>query len=996
MADGGSVRIKILGDNSPFKNAMDEAQSSAQKTGTSIADIFKGVMASQIVTKGISMVAGGIRAAVDGAITLGKTVVGAYADYEQLVGGIDTLFKDSSRTVQQYAANAYKTAGLSANAYMETATGFAASLISSLGGDTQKAAEMADMAITDMSDNANKMGTDMSSIQNAYQGFAKKNYTMLDNLKLGYGGTREEMARLLEDAGKVSGIEYDIDSYADIVDAIHVIQTEMGITGTTAQEAEHTISGSINTLKGAVQNLLVGMGDANADMTELFGNVTEALDNVISNILPVVERVFNDVLPGLVDMIGQALPGLLDGILDAAPTIVSSLGGVLQKVFLQLSAKLPELVKTLAKGLPAALRGLMDMLPELVDNAFELATSVVTGLIEQLPELIPMLVEGIVRLVPKIIAGVANAVVNVVGSIWDVLMGSPKDMTEKINAAFQNIDTSRFDSIVGEIKAEINTEVEVNGDPEDMIRAKMKSMYDTIAGIFTDGLPDDEEAIATAKQAVQDYVDGAQAKVDEWYRNAMAQLEVSGLTGEELQAAKVDIQNVYDSATATIQETGDAAYSYIDTNAGKSTETCQAALEDLWTILDQVGLIDAEMARVSEKAFGTTAAKQRRLVQAGAVSDEKTQLLAFAYTAQEYADAIEEAEQVKTEALNKAAEDFAGNSEGYAKEEKKILEAYNKAVSSAEEKFDEENRKNTLGVLMNDSEAGEAIKNYQNLSDGFKKLQTGIASTDMEDFWNSGKSFAEWFDEWFNALDTGMTQDELAEKLGVTPEDMRAQIMTAIEQPFEGNGLGPKLSEEMSSALADTKVDLTGTDGAAVVAKAVEEGWLTPAGEKLEDFDFAGLLDDSISIGMEEAGEMGGDGIVTGLGNKESAVYKAAWRLGMGIKQGVTDALQIASPSKVMKELGLFAGEGLDIGLTESVGNAIDNMRNLITGINMTPKMDLSSIQGQLSMINQAQGEQGDVILQLNGRALGRAAAADMNTAVNGYTRRIAMGYGRG
>lgn len=207
------------------------------------------------------------------AIKLGKEVISAYADYEQLVGGVETLFKDSSGKVMEYANDAYKTAGLSANEYMETVTGFSASLISSLGGDTEKAAEYANMAITDMSDNANKMGSDMASIQNAYSGFAKQNYTMLDNLKLGYGGTKEEMQRLLEDAEKLSGVKYDISSYSDIIDAIHVVQTEMGITGTTAKEAEATISGSIGMLKSSFQNLITGLGDADANIDKLCDNV---------------------------------------------------------------------------------------------------------------------------------------------------------------------------------------------------------------------------------------------------------------------------------------------------------------------------------------------------------------------------------------------------------------------------------------------------------------------------------------------------------------------------------------------------------------------------------------------------------------------------------------------------------------------------------------------------------------------------------------------------
>ena len=224
------------------------------------------------------------------AIKLGKEVISAYADYEQLVGGVETLFKDSSGKVMEYANDAYKTAGLSANEYMKTVTGFSASLISSLGGDTEKAAKYADMAITDMSDNANKMGSDMASIQDAYSGFAKQNYTMLDNLKLGYGGTKEEMQRLLEDAEKLSGVKYDISSYSDIVDAIHVVQTEMGITGTTAKEAEATISGSIGMLKSSFQNLITGLGDADADIDKLCDNVVNSFNSVVKNITPVVRN----------------------------------------------------------------------------------------------------------------------------------------------------------------------------------------------------------------------------------------------------------------------------------------------------------------------------------------------------------------------------------------------------------------------------------------------------------------------------------------------------------------------------------------------------------------------------------------------------------------------------------------------------------------------------------------------------------------------------------
>jgi phage-related protein len=239
----------------------------------------------------------------------------------------------------KYADNAYQTAGLSANAYMETVTSFSASLLQSLGGDTEAAAKLADQAIIDMSDNANKMGTDMAMIQNAYNGFAKQNFTMLDNLKLGYGGTQEEMKRLLADAQAISGIEYDISSYADIVQAIHVIQTEMGITGTTAKEASATIGGSVNAMKAAWQNLTVGFADENADIDQLMDNFLASVGTVADNVLPVVERVLGNIFqtvkdngPEMLDkaleLFGQIAMGALrsiPGIIATIPDIVSSL-----------------------------------------------------------------------------------------------------------------------------------------------------------------------------------------------------------------------------------------------------------------------------------------------------------------------------------------------------------------------------------------------------------------------------------------------------------------------------------------------------------------------------------------------------------------------------------------------------------------------------------------------------------------------------------------------
>lgn len=245
-----------------------------------------------------------------------KDAVENFAQYEQLVGGVETLFKDSADRVQKYAENAYKTAGLSANAYMETVTSFSASLLQGLNGDTAKAADVADLAIRDMSDNANKMGTAMESIQNAYQGFSKQNYMMLDNLKLGYGGTKTEMERLLADAEKLSGIHYEIGNYADMIEAIHVIQTEMGITGTTAKEAATTIEGSANAAKATWQNLLTGFGRDNADIDKLVDEVVDSVTQLGKNVLPVAERAFTSLSKTAMResaKLAKQLPDMIEG-----------------------------------------------------------------------------------------------------------------------------------------------------------------------------------------------------------------------------------------------------------------------------------------------------------------------------------------------------------------------------------------------------------------------------------------------------------------------------------------------------------------------------------------------------------------------------------------------------------------------------------------------------------------------------------------------------------
>lgn len=409
-------------------NATDETSGKFSKLG----EVAKGAAK-------VALAAVGATAAAVGALV--KQAVESYADYEQLVGGVDTLFGTASAEVQKKADNAYKTAGMSANEYMETVTGFSASLIQSLGGDTEKAAKYADMAITDMSDNANKMGTDMSSIQNAYQGFAKQNYTMLDNLKLGYGGTKEEMERLLEDASKISGIKYDISSYADIVDAIHVVQTEMGITGTTAKEASTTIQGSISSMKSAWQNLLTGLADENADLDVLVTNMIESVGTVVENVLPKISvaaegivSLIQNLIPQIPPLIEQLLPPLLDGALSLIqglvtilPEITSTIIGMLQSVLTSLVGMTPEILTSILTIITELLNTITGMLPTIVEAIMQVVPQLITSLVAAIPQLLDAAIQfllAIVEAVPTIITSLVDALPSIVSTIVSTLISN--------------------------------------------------------------------------------------------------------------------------------------------------------------------------------------------------------------------------------------------------------------------------------------------------------------------------------------------------------------------------------------------------------------------------------------------------------------------------------------------------------------------------------------------------------------------------------------------
>lgn len=445
--------VKIGADTTEANKGIDEV---GQKT-SGLGEKLK----SGLATAGKVAVAG-VAAGATAIGALGTKAVAAYADYEQLVGGVETLFKDSQDQVMDYANNAYKTAGLSANEYMETVTSFSASLLQSLDGDTSAAADKANLAITDMSDNANKMGTDMTSIQNAYQGFAKSNYTMLDNLKLGYGGTQAEMERLLADAEKISGIKYDISSYADIVDAIHVVQTEMGITGTTAEEAASTIQGSFGMMKSAWQNLVTGMADPSQDLGVLVGNFTDSIVTVGNNLIPRIQDLLPRIVEATTSLVGtvsEQLPAILGTVLpslvEGATSLVTGLMGALPEVLEVLADVAPTVINTLVPAL-------IELLPQITQTGIDVVVSLAQGIADALPQLIPAATDAIIEIVevltsPENLGNLIDAALAIILALVDGLV----DATPKLIAAVPDVIANLVTAIIANMPKILEAGVEI-------------------------------------------------------------------------------------------------------------------------------------------------------------------------------------------------------------------------------------------------------------------------------------------------------------------------------------------------------------------------------------------------------------------------------------------------------------------------------------------------------------------------------------------------------
>lgn len=558
MADVGSAYVTLMPSMRGFANDIKAQFGQAGNEGGKsfgsglTAGILGGSGAAKsalssiggaAVTAGKLAVAG--LGAVTGAVTaVGGAALGAYADYEQLSGGVETLFGSSASTLKGYADEAYRTAGMSANQYMTQATSFAASLVQSVGGDTAKAAEYANMAMIDMSDNVNKMGSDMQSVQDAYQGFAKQNFTMLDNLKLGYGGTKEEMRRLIADANKLRAeqgktADLTIDSYADIVEAIHTVQEEMGITGTTAKEASTTISGSIGMAKAAWTNFLTGLGRDDVDFSQLTNQLLESIGAVAKNVAPRVAiigksiiQAFPSVLSGLGSVLApivsealstawniavQALAGLgiklpavdssqfmaafqqvasfVGAAIDGIKGAVSTLASAFAPAFAAMQAALAPIIAQVSSALLPAL----SVLGAALGNLAAAVLPVISAAIQAMAPVIATAIGAVVSLASTISTGLAP-VINGIASLIQAVLPVIQQLFTQWGASIQAVASAAFTFVESVVTSAMNVINAVIGTVLALIKGDWEGVWSGVLNILQvvwDGM------IATVQSCIQ-------------------------------------------------------------------------------------------------------------------------------------------------------------------------------------------------------------------------------------------------------------------------------------------------------------------------------------------------------------------------------------------------------------------------------------------------------------------------------------------------------------
>lgn len=873
LAEDGSVVIKIKGDDSPFQKVLG-------KIGSAVNTAVKASAAA-------------VGAASAGVAALGTACINAYADYEQLVGGVETLFKDSAETIHSFADNAYKTAGLSANEYMETVTSFSASLLQSLDGDTEKAAAAADLAITDMADNANKMGTAMESIQNAYQGFAKQNYTMLDNLKLGYGGTKEEMQRLLADAEKLSGVKYDLSSYADIVEAIHVIQTEMGITGTTAKEASTTIQGSVASMKAAWANLMVGMADDTQDFDLLLSNFIESIGTVADNLLPrigVVIEGMGKLVAGLAPEIASALPTLtnelLPNLVELGVQSISALVQGIQENGDSLAAGALSIVGTLAAGIA-------ELLPMVADTAASLVVSLADGLTESLPQMVPVAAEMLTSLVENLTENantVIEAGIQIIIALGEGLIAALPQLIETVPQIVINIanvindnapklvDTALYlitRLAAGLVQAIPTLVVNIPKIIEAIVAAFMAFQWLNLGKQLIDGVANG------VKKAGESMATAA--------KNAFSKFK-SKITGSEVATELKNIgKYIIDGIVGGIKN----SLSNIANIAGKIKDTMLSKLKGLFKIASPSKLMKEEVgAYIGEGiAVGIEESGQMAVDAAEDVADRIADTLTQKRDSlqSKLADYGELFERVKTEDGKELFQ--LGN----LKDDIKQLEKYGDAI----EKLKEKGISDSLMGEIAGMGVGDAL-DYMNklLSMSDTKLDEYVSLFEQKQQMAQGVA-EKFYKGEFDALEKAYT--------GQLPEFL-AGVKTEL------SNVGTAVSESMQAVSAEG-VSEGIAEQQPIVAEQAKQ--LTETAKE----EIAGYQTD-----FKAVGESLMEGVAKGVRDGQSGVVNAVAKALQAAVRAAKKEMDINSPSRVMAKIGDYMAQGVGVGWSDRMDSVSDTI----------------------------------------------------------------------
>ena len=846
LAEDGSVVIKIKGDDSPFQKVLG-------KIGSAVNTAVKASAAA-------------VGAASAGVAALGTACINAYADYEQLVGGVETLFKDSADTIQTYADNAYKTAGLSANEYMETVTSFSASLLQSLDGDTEKAAAAADLAITDMADNANKMGTAMESIQYAYQGFAKQNYTMLDNLKLGYGGTKEEMQRLLADAEKLSGVKYDLSSYADIVEAIHVIQTEMGITGTTAKEASTTIQGSVASMKAAWANLMVGMADDTQDFDLLLSNFIESIGTVADNLLPrigVVIEGMGKLVAGLAPKIASALPTLtnelLPNLVELGVQSISALVQGIQENGDSLAAGALSIVGTLAEGIA-------ELLPMVADTAASLAVSLADGLTESLPNIIPVAIETISTLVENLTENantIIDAGIQIILALGEGLIAALPQLIETVPQIVINIanvindnapklvDTALYlitRLAVGLVQAIPTLVVNIPKIIEAIVAAFMAFQWLNLGKQLIDGI----------KNGIKSAGESMSTAAKETFSKFKAKITGSEVATELKSIGKYIIDGIVGGIKNSL--------SRIANVAGKIKDTLLSKMKGLFKIASPSKLMKEEVgAYIGEGIAVGIEGSGQMVVDA----------------AEDVADKIADTLTQKRDSLQSKLADYGELFERVKTEEGKEL-------------FQ-------LGDLKDD------IKQLEKYGDALDKLkEKGISDSLMGEI--AGMDVGDALD-YMNKL-LSMSDMKLDEYVSLF--EQKQQLAQAAASRFYG--IGAEVSESMQ-AVSVEGVSEGIAEQQPIVAEQAKQ--LTETAKE----EIAGYQAD-----FKAVGESLMEGVAKGVRDGQSGVVNAVAKALQAAVRAAKKEMDINSPSRVMAKIGDYMAQGVGVGWSDRMDSVSDTI----------------------------------------------------------------------